>query len=98
MCRHCNNPIYSHLHLIATDGCFSGSGTFTKCHEPEPKDLARYIIRACFSAERMTFIEARDTKDLNFGNLSRSIIRFLGAKTTIFMLKTVNFRTVNHQC
>ncbi|MGD9366386.1 MAG: hypothetical protein PVH87_11860 [Desulfobacteraceae bacterium] len=28
-----------HLHLIATDGCFAGNGTFTKSFEPEPKDL-----------------------------------------------------------
>jgi hypothetical protein len=105
-----------HLHLIATDGCFSTGGTFTKSREPEPKDLeelfryevlkmlkaegkisdavienmlswchsgfrvycgptiwpnndqgledlARYIIRACFSQERMTYIAAKDTLD-----------------------------------
>jgi hypothetical protein len=28
-----------HLHLIATDGCFSGSGTFAKSPEPDAKDL-----------------------------------------------------------
>jgi hypothetical protein len=105
-----------HLHLIATDGCFSGSGTFAKSPEPVPKDLealfrhevlkmlkaegkisdtvienmlswsrsgfnvycgptiwpnndqgledlARYIIRACFSQQRMTYIAATDTLD-----------------------------------
>lgn len=35
-------------------------------------------------------------EDLNFGNLNRSIMRFLGAKTTIFMLKTISFGTFNH--
>jgi hypothetical protein len=107
---------HPHLHLIATDGCFAGSGTITKTHEPEPKDLielfryevlkmlkaegkisdtvienmlswrhsglnvycgptiwpnndqgledpARYIIRACFSQQRMTHIAAADTLD-----------------------------------
>jgi len=102
-----------HLHIIATDGCFSGSGTFTKSPEPASKDLeelfryevlkilkaegkisdavienmlswrhsgfnvycgptiwpnndkgledlARYIIRACFSQERMSYIPAKD--------------------------------------
>jgi hypothetical protein len=105
-----------HLHLIATDGCFSGKGTFTKGPGPEPndlqelfryevlkmlkaegkindavienmltwrhsgfnvycgptiwpnndqglEDLARYIIRACFSQERMTCIPAKDSLD-----------------------------------
>jgi hypothetical protein len=28
-----------HLHQIATDGCFSGAGTFTKSREPVAKDL-----------------------------------------------------------
>jgi hypothetical protein len=28
-----------HLHLIATDGCFSDGGTFTKAPSPEPKNL-----------------------------------------------------------
>ncbi len=105
-----------HLHLIATDGCFTRHGTFTKGPGSEPKDLqelfryevlkmlkaegkindavienmltwrhsgfnvycgptiwpnndqgledlARYIIRACFSAERMTYLPAKDTLD-----------------------------------
>ncbi|MCP3889217.1 MAG: IS91 family transposase, partial [Desulfobulbaceae bacterium] len=103
-----------HLHLIATDGCFSNGGTFTKGSEPVAKDLeelfryevlkmlkaegkindavienmlgwrhsgfnvycgptiwpnndkgledlARYIIRACFSQERMTYLSAKET-------------------------------------
>jgi hypothetical protein len=105
-----------HLHLIATDGCFSTGGTFTKSPELVPKDLeelfqyevlkmlkaegkindatienmlswrhsgfnvycgptiwpnndqgledlARYIIRACFSAERMTYLPAKYALD-----------------------------------
>jgi hypothetical protein len=105
-----------HLHLIATDGCFSGSGMFSKGPEPVAKDLeklfryqvlkmlktegkiknavienmlswrhsgfniycgptiwpnndqgledsARYIIRACFSQERMTYLPAKDSLD-----------------------------------
>ena len=105
-----------HLHLIATDGCFSGGGTFGKGPEPVAKDLeelfryevlkmlkaegkindavienmlswrhsgfniycgptiwpnndqgledlARYIIRACFCQERMTYLPAKDTID-----------------------------------
>jgi hypothetical protein len=49
------------LHLIATDGCFSDTGTFTK--SPGLEDLARYIIRACFSQQRMTYIAAADALD-----------------------------------
>jgi len=98
-----------HLHVIATDGCFYGNGSFKACPTPKPKDLedlfryevfkmlkaegkitdsvienmlnwhhsgfnvycgnaiwphndeglehlARYIIRASFSQERMTYI------------------------------------------
>jgi hypothetical protein len=105
-----------HLHLIVTDGCFSGNGTFTKAPGPSAKyledlfryevlkmlkaegkisdavienmlswrhsgfnvycgftiwpnndqgleDLARYIIRVCFSAERMTYLPAKDSLD-----------------------------------
>jgi hypothetical protein len=105
-----------HLHLIATNGCFSGNGTFTKSPAPEPKDLqelfryevfkmlkaegkindavienmlgwrhsgfnvycgpniwpnndqgledlARYIVRACFSQERMNYLPAKDSRD-----------------------------------
>jgi hypothetical protein len=105
-----------HLHIIATDGCFSDSGAFTvgpsavgndledlfrhevlKMLKAEGKindavienmlswrhsgfnvycgpsiwpndekaleDLARYIIRACFSQERMTYLPAIDTMD-----------------------------------
>jgi hypothetical protein len=105
-----------HLHLIATDGSFSGNGTFTKAPVPAPKvlqelfrhevlkmlkaegkindtviknmlgwrhsgfnvycgptiwpdndqgleDLACYIIRACFSQERMSYIPAKDALD-----------------------------------
>lgn len=104
------------LHLIATDGCFFGNGTFTKALGPIAKDLqdpfryevlkmlkaegkindavienmlyrhhsgfnvycgptiwpkndkgledlARYIIRACFSQERMTYLPAKDALD-----------------------------------
>jgi hypothetical protein len=102
-----------HLHLIVTDGCFAGGGTFTKGPCPTAKDLeelfryevlkmlkaegkindavienmlswhhsgfnvycgptiwpnndqgledlARYIIRACFSQERMTYVFPRN--------------------------------------
>jgi hypothetical protein len=115
-----------HLHLLATDGCFSGSDTFAKSPAPDAKDseelfryevlkmlksegkisdavienmlspangaagcrhwrhsgfnvycgptiwphndqgledLARYIIRACFSQERMTYLPAKDALD-----------------------------------
>ena len=105
-----------HLHIIATDGCFSGNGVFTVDHDSVGKDLedlfrhevlkmlkaegkinaavienmlswrhsgfnvycghtiwpnndkgledlARYIIRACFSQERMTYMPAKDTSD-----------------------------------
>lgn len=43
-----------HLHLIATDGCFSGSGTFIKNPEPAAKDLEglfRYEILKMLKAE-----------------------------------------------
>ena len=105
-----------HLHVIATDGCFSGTGSFTvapaaktvdvqklfryevfKMLKAEGKitdavienmmgwrhsgfnvycgptiwpdapeaieDLARYIVRACFSQERMAYIPAAGTAD-----------------------------------
>ncbi len=105
-----------HLHLIATDRCFSDTGPFTKSPGLEAKyfedlfrhevlkmlkaedkisdaiienmlswrhsgfnvycgptiwpgndqgleDLARYIIRACFSQQRMTYIAAADALD-----------------------------------
>jgi hypothetical protein len=29
----------SHLHVIATDGCFYGNGSFKACPKPNPKDL-----------------------------------------------------------
>ena len=29
----------SHLHVIATDGCFYGNGSFKTCPTPNPKDL-----------------------------------------------------------
>jgi hypothetical protein len=32
-------------------------------NDQELEDLARYIIRACFSQERMTYIAARDPLD-----------------------------------
>ena len=104
--------INPHLHVIATDGCFSETGTFNVAptaktadvqelfrHEvfkmlkaegkitdavienmmgwrhsgstiwpdaPEAiEDLARYIVRACFSQERMAYIPAADTADAN---------------------------------
>ncbi len=106
----------SHLHVICTDGCFYGNGSFKACPKPNPKDLedlfryevfkmlksegrindlvienmmnwrhsgfnvycgkaiwphnedglenlARYIIRASFSQERMTYIAANDSSD-----------------------------------
>ncbi len=106
----------SHLHVIATDGCFYGNGSFKACPSPNPKDLedlfryevfkmlksegkindviienmmnwhhsgfnvycgnaiwphneeglenlARYIIRASFSQERMTYVAAQDSLD-----------------------------------
>jgi hypothetical protein len=106
----------SHLHVIATDGCFYGKGSFKTCPTPNPKDLedlfryevfkmlksegkindlvienmmnwrhsgfnvycghaiwphneeglenlARYIIRASFSQERMTYVAAQDSSD-----------------------------------
>jgi hypothetical protein len=43
-----------HLHLIATDGCWSGKGTFTKGPGPEPKDLHelfRYEVLKMLKAE-----------------------------------------------
>ena len=105
-----------HLHVIATDGCFSGNGIFQVAQRPNPKDLehrfryevlkmlkaegkineavienmlswhhsgfnvycgsaiwprnedaleklARYIIRAAFSQERMTYIRDYKTSD-----------------------------------
>jgi hypothetical protein len=105
-----------HLHVIATDGCFYGNGSFKTCPTPNPKDLedlfryevfkmlkaegkindvviesmmnwrhsgfnvycgnaiwphneeglenlARYIIRASFSQERMTYIAADASAD-----------------------------------
>ena len=42
------------LHLIATDGCFFGNGTFTKSPESETKDLEalfRYEVLKMFKAE-----------------------------------------------
>jgi hypothetical protein len=106
----------SHLHVICTDGCFYGNGSFKTCPTPQAKDLeepfrhevfkmlkaegkindvvienmmnwhhsgfnvycgnaiwphnedglenlARYIIRASFSQERMTYIAANDSSD-----------------------------------
>jgi ribosomal protein S27E len=106
----------SHLHVIGTDGCFYGNGSFKTCPTPNPKDLedlfryevfkmlkaeskitdviienmmnwrhsgfnvycgnaiwphnedglenlARYIIRASFSQERMTYVAAQDSFD-----------------------------------
>ncbi len=29
----------SHLHVICTDGCFFGNGSFKACPTPNPKDL-----------------------------------------------------------
>ena len=29
----------SHLHVIGTDGCFYGNGSFKTCPTPNPKDL-----------------------------------------------------------
>jgi len=29
----------SHLHVICTDGCFYGNGSFKACPKPNPKDL-----------------------------------------------------------
>ncbi len=105
-----------HLHVLATDGCFYGNGSFKACPTPQAKDLeepfryevfkmlkaegkindvvienmmnwrhsgfnvycgnaiwphneeglenlARYIIRASFSQERMTYIAADDSAD-----------------------------------
>jgi len=105
-----------HLHVLATDGCFYGNGSFKTCPTPQAKDLeepfryevfkmlkaegkinnvvienmmnwrhsgfnvhcgnaiwphneeglenlARYIIRASFSQERMTYIAADDSAD-----------------------------------
>jgi hypothetical protein len=105
-----------HLHIIATDGCFYGNGSFMVCPTAHPKDLeelfryeifkmlkaegkitdaliqnmmnwrhsgfniywgyaiwphneegleklARYIIRASFSQERMTYIPAHESSD-----------------------------------
>lgn len=43
-----------HLHLIATDGCFSGGGTFTKCPGFVPNDLEglyRYEVLKMLKAE-----------------------------------------------
>jgi hypothetical protein len=43
-----------HLHLIATDGCFSNGGTFTKSPGPAPKDLYelfRYEVLKMLKAE-----------------------------------------------
>ena len=43
-----------HLHLIATDGCFSGGGTFTKGPGPVAKDLEelfRYELVKMLKAE-----------------------------------------------
>ena len=31
--------INSHLHVIGTDGCFYGNGSFKTCPTPNPKDL-----------------------------------------------------------
>ncbi len=106
----------SHLHVIATDGCFYEKGSFKTYPTPNPKDLedlfryevfkmlkaegkindlvienmmnwrhsgfnvycghaiwphdeeglenlARYIIRASFSQERMTYVAAQDSSD-----------------------------------
>ena len=106
----------SHLHVIGTDGCFYGNGSFKTCPTPNPKDLedlfryevfkmlkaeskindivienmmtwrhsgfnvycgkaiwphneeglenlARYIIRASFSQERMIYVAAKDSSD-----------------------------------
>ena len=105
-----------HLHIIATDGCFYGDGSFMVCPTPDGKaleelfryevfkmlkaegkitdtlienmmswrhsgfnvycgnaiwshneegleNLARYIIRASFSQERMTYVSAYDSPD-----------------------------------
>jgi hypothetical protein len=107
---------HPHLHVLATDGCFYGNGSFKACPTPQAKDLeepfryevfkmlkaegkindvvienmmnwhhsgfnvycgnaiwphneeglenlARYIIRASFSQERMTYIAADDSTD-----------------------------------
>ena len=39
-----NYPVFkertvSHLHVIYTDGCFYGNGSFKACPKPNPKDL-----------------------------------------------------------
>jgi hypothetical protein len=48
------------VHLWATpmDQC-----TIWPNNDQGLEDLARYMIRACFSQERMTYIAARDTLD-----------------------------------
>ena len=43
-----------HLHLIVTDGCFFGNGTFTKGPAPEPidlQDLFRYEVLKMLKAK-----------------------------------------------
>jgi hypothetical protein len=32
--------INPHLHVLATDGCFYGNGSFKACPTPQAKDLA----------------------------------------------------------
>ena len=44
----------SHLHVIATDGCFYGNGSFKACATPNPKDLEglfRYEVFKMLKAE-----------------------------------------------
>ena len=57
-----------HLHILATDACFYGNGVFRvgtelrRVRRIQPGDdeamenLARYVIHASFSRERMTYI------------------------------------------
>ena len=44
----------SHLHVIATDGCFYGKGSFKTCPTPNPKDLEdlfRYEVLKMLKSE-----------------------------------------------
>jgi hypothetical protein len=121
----------SHLHVMATDGCFYGNSSFKACPTPNPKDLedlfryevfkmlkfegkingvvienminwrhsgfkvycgkaiwphneeglenlARYIIRASFSQERLTYIAA----DESANGVAKVIYESKGGKTS----------------
>jgi len=47
-----------HAHVIVTDGCFYGDkGMFQVAPPLELEKLARYIIRASFSQERMQYLD-----------------------------------------